>query len=79
MIELAQVTQHSMIYSEAWLYCITLDYDAHKDWRMPSISEYLHIDNPPDHWHHCWFATFLNEQSDVGQLRTLPVRDINVN
>jgi len=29
-----------LTYNEAWLYCITLDYDGHKDWRMPTSIEY---------------------------------------
>jgi len=39
MLEFALVTQHSMTYSEAWLYCITLDYAGRKDWRMPTQLE----------------------------------------
>lgn len=27
---------------EAWLYCLTLDYAGHKDWRLPTWDEYLY-------------------------------------
>lgn len=26
-------------WDDAWMYCLTLDYDGHKDWRMPTASE----------------------------------------
>jgi hypothetical protein len=40
MIELALQTQQEITYDEAWLYCITLDYNGHKDWRLPTANEY---------------------------------------
>jgi hypothetical protein len=40
MIELALQTQQEITYDLAWLYCITLDYNGHKDWRIPTADEY---------------------------------------
>jgi hypothetical protein len=40
MIELALRTRKVMSYDEALLYCQFLDYDGHKDWRLPTWVEY---------------------------------------
>jgi hypothetical protein len=40
MIEVAPVLKFNLLYDEAWLYCATLTYDNHYDWRMPTSDEY---------------------------------------
>lgn len=40
MLELAIRPQEEMDYDTAWLYCLTLDYNGHKDWRLPTGTEY---------------------------------------
>jgi hypothetical protein len=40
MIEIAQQTKHEMTYEDALLYCQFLEYNGHRDWRMPTQHEY---------------------------------------
>jgi hypothetical protein len=40
MIEFAAMVFHQLTYSEAWMYCVTLEYDGHKDWRLPTLNEW---------------------------------------
>ena len=40
MIELAPYIGRELTYDEAWLYCATLDFKNHRDWRMPTVAEY---------------------------------------
>jgi hypothetical protein len=40
MIEIADMSPHQLTYTEAWMYCVTLEYDGHKDWRMPTFLEW---------------------------------------
>lgn len=30
---------HKVSYDEAWLYCMTLNHNGHKDWRLPTEYE----------------------------------------
>lgn len=45
MIELAPPTQDTMTRDQAELYCITLTYNGHYDWRLPTYREYTSM--PP--------------------------------
>ena len=45
MIELAPYIGRELTYDEAWLYCATLDFKNHRDWRMPTRAEYEHHDS----------------------------------
>ena len=40
MLELALISPNVLSYNEAWVYCLTLDYNGHKDWRMPTFNEW---------------------------------------
>lgn len=39
--ENALISETEMTYAEALLYCRFLDYNGHKDWRMPTNGEYF--------------------------------------
>ena len=41
MIELGPKTEEEITYDIAWLYCLTLVSNRHKDWRLPTGSEYM--------------------------------------
>lgn len=38
-IELAPLVE-PIPFDQAWLYCLTLNYNNHKDWRLPTRKEY---------------------------------------
>jgi hypothetical protein len=40
MIEFAPTFFPQLTYDEAWVYCLTLDYNGHNDWRMPTHKEW---------------------------------------
>ena len=52
MIEFALRSQNIMTYDEAVLYCLFLDLNGHKDWRIPTVTElsYAGIDNYYLYW-----------------------------
>ena len=78
MIEKAPAAEKEMTYGEAILYCQFLEYNGHRDWRLPTQDEYLmddeivsgcwHID-----WHIDW-RTFRGTFSCT--LLVTPVRDV---
>ena len=45
MIDLAPRPDKEFNYDEAFLYCLTLTYNGHKDWRIPTRAEYEHHDS----------------------------------
>ena len=45
MIEIAPYA-NPMTYDEAVMYCFFLDYNGHKDWRMPTRTEYADYLSP---------------------------------
>ena len=49
MIEKAPKTDYEMSYDDAFLYCLMLEYNGHKDWRLPTEYEYIR----ELQW--CWF------------------------
>lgn len=51
-----------MTRDEAELYCLTLDYDGHKDWRLPTFNEYINYLDP----HAIWIDTAgINQSSHI--------------
>jgi hypothetical protein len=40
MLEYGPIPDYNFTYDEAFLYCLTLDHNGHKDWRMPTVDEY---------------------------------------
>ena len=50
MIERAPFVDHYLTHDEAELYCLTLDYNGHKDWRLPTFNEYMHHLDPHAIW-----------------------------
>jgi hypothetical protein len=40
MLEVAPRSKNYMTYEEAILYCQFLEYNGHRDWRMPTRDEY---------------------------------------
>jgi hypothetical protein len=39
MLEIGPCSPHKLILDEAWLYCITLEHNGHRDWRLPTWHE----------------------------------------
>jgi hypothetical protein len=52
MIEISDKTAcRKLGYNEAWLYCLTLNHNGHKDWRMPAqFDHYQGNDWPTSTW-----------------------------
>lgn len=69
MIEFAIRSQKEMVYDQAFLYCLTLEYNGHKDWRLPTGTEYAITDILS----FCWFEERKTGERWVCQ----PVRDID--
>lgn len=40
MIEFALKIREDIEYDAAWLHCLTLNHNGHKDWRLPTQTEY---------------------------------------
>jgi hypothetical protein len=40
MIEFAPTFFPELTYDEAWVYCVTLEHNGHKDWRLPTFVEW---------------------------------------
>lgn len=78
MIENADISHHEMTCDEAWLYCLTLEHNGYKDWRMPTYRERIEFG---------FFSTW--DQGDISDFirniwvthltccRIVPVRDLN--
>ena len=39
-IEFAPAVTEVMSFNQAWLYCLILSHNGHKDWRLPTRDEY---------------------------------------
>jgi len=72
MIELGYESNRMMSYDEALLYCMTLSYKGHYDWRLPVASEAIFE-----------FAIWVDENSILFakshpyvKYPAIPVRDI---
>lgn len=74
MIEIASEIKDRVSYNEAWLYCLTLEYDGHKDWRLPSYSEYEDHDLNNQYWYN---DDVLQYDPDE-YWTTIPVRDLTI-
>ena len=74
MIDYAPHSKRNISWDEAWLYCLTLSYGGHKDWRMPTRDEYQDIDDIPGGT----FDYHDNINNDIAADRSsvTPVRDI---
>lgn len=69
MIVIAPLTENTMSYDEALLYCAFLDYNGHRDWRLPTRDEY---DSNVSIWG--WYAGRSSEWAV--SYKVCPVRDI---
>lgn len=69
MIEVALISEQEMTYDEAVLYCAFLDYNGHRDWRLPTRSEYLDVIGISG-----WYVGRSSEL--VSKWKVCPVRDI---
>lgn len=66
MIELAPQSEVGMSYEEAVLYCAFLEYNGHKDWRLPADSEGVQYN---------LYSWYLNDIAS-GMWCVVPVRDV---
>ena len=70
MIEYAQITDDNMTYDEAVLYCQFLDYNGHRDWRLPTLVEWCLCKSSNNNE---WYVDDITK--DTGSWPVLPVRD----
>lgn len=68
MIEVAPLYVNELTQAEALLYCAFLEYNGHKDWRLPTYLEYTELDDLG-----CWHI----DRTDKFKWYVKPVRDIN--
>ncbi len=68
MLEYAPKIEKDMSYDQALLHCLTLDYNGHYDWRLPTYREYETSDIKMS-----WFE---NRIPDTILWFCQPVRDI---
>ena len=71
MIELAPSTENEMTYEEAILYCQFLEYDGHRDWRIPTKKEWSDYRYNIWGWHKHYGVLIMHVKHIV-----TPVRDI---
>lgn len=63
------VSPTRLTFDEAFLYCITLNHDGHKDWIMPTFTMWV-LDDLVTGWHD---SAHLQRDSN-GTSRVVPVR-----
>ena len=72
MLEIGPCSSHTLILDEAWLYCITLEYDGHRDWRLPTWQEMnSHQMRNCRGWTNPYYLS-----SSLSQMLVYPVRDL---
>lgn len=79
MIEHAQRTYTALTYDLAWLYCLTLVYNNHKDWRMPTWDEFGDVYSSTRPFGVGWCNEDAYDDDDYETNRpdmVIPVRDI---
>lgn len=59
MTKFAPRISEDISYDQAFLYCITLAHDYHKDWRLPSFDEVA--SSPNLMLANCWFEGRMTE------------------
>jgi hypothetical protein len=69
MLEVAPISDHEMTYEEAVLYCAFLDYNGHRDWRLPDRAEYMDVIGISG-----WYVCRSSEW--VSKWKVCPVRDV---
>ena len=73
MIQIAPSSSDTMSYDEALLYCQFLEYDGHRDWRMPTMDEWTKSD---DIKLMSWWIRDPDTIEDGIWLTVEPVRDV---
>jgi hypothetical protein len=71
MIDIAKQSAVWVLYDQAWLHCLTLVHNGHKDWRLPTEDEYRDYK-----FNEAWY----NDdpwRDDVSKWYSIPVRDCN--
>ena len=77
MIEYAPLSPIELSIEEAWLYCVTLEYNGYHDWRMPTIHEYITDPEIPTVTFDDDVPRILKNRGLVYSRKVKPVRDIN--
>jgi hypothetical protein len=70
MTEFAPMVFHQLTYNDAWMYCVTLEYDGHKDWRLPTFLEWCNRNDLLG-----WYEN-ATVQAATSVRAVCPVRDI---
>ena len=70
--EVAPKSDFRITYDNAWLHCLTLEYNGHKDWRLPTSAEYAVEHNTLSL---CWYEDDPANDSFVTEWFVVPVRD----
>ena len=73
-IEFAPVITTVMPFNQAWLYCLTLSYNGHKDWRLPTRNEYEQHIEYSEYRYSFDQSDVRNDIDETYRLRTCPVR-----
>ena len=73
MIELAPIHESVLDYDQAFLYCLTLSYNNHKDWRLPTNPEYAKTNEIPTG---SWYIHRSGGVIYDTRARTVPVRTL---
>lgn len=68
MIEFAPKSKHMITYEEAILYCQFLNYNGHRDWRMPTYDELDH--------HMTLSSWWVDDPTSCATWYATPVRDV---
>ena len=87
-IELAPPSDCKMLLRDAILYCLTLNYNGHKDWRLMTPKEmgYITMVKMLNYHHGTWTdPTGVIDSDDIDnslfhryvKARVVPVRDVN--
>lgn len=72
MIEIAPVSENEVTYSEAVMYCQFLEYNGHRDWRMPTHDEFMATIALGGSWYNTFNDSYPNTHKQI----VIPVRDV---
>lgn len=77
-IKLAPRSENQMTYKEAVLYCQFLEYNGHRDWRLPTYAEFCQYIMSGWNPNSSGLVWFVNDKffDEINEWYVNPVRDI---